>query len=109
MSAPSSGPHACPFCLPGRPPFRARSRQEAEDFFLDALAKWHEELGLGKMVLLGHSLGGYLAASYALRYPEHVEHLILVCSAGMVRPACRFILGRARACLNTGHEHAAAF
>eukprot|EP00983_Pelagomonas_calceolata_P013496 431739-Pelagomonas_calceolata.AAC.2 len=37
------------------------------------------------MVLVGHSLGGYLSACYALKYPEHVEHLILVCPAGVVR------------------------
>eukprot|EP00967_Tisochrysis_lutea_P084670 scaffold118492_cov19-Tisochrysis_lutea.AAC.1 len=35
------------------------------------------------MVLVGHSLGGYLSACYALKYPEHVEHLILVCPAGV--------------------------
>lgn len=69
----------------GRPKFSAKSREEAEDFFLDALSKWREEMGVEKMVLVGHSLGGYLAASYALRYPQHVEHLVLVCPAGMVR------------------------
>lgn len=68
----------------GRPAWRARGREQAEDFFVDALSAWHKELGLGKMILLGHSLGGYLAATYALRHPEDVEHLILVCPAGMV-------------------------
>jgi pimeloyl-ACP methyl ester carboxylesterase len=28
--------------------------------------------------------GGYLSARYALAHPDHVEHLILVCSAGVV-------------------------
>jgi proline iminopeptidase len=34
-------------------------------------------LGLGKISLLGHSYGGVLAQAYALRYQEHLSHLIL--------------------------------
>jgi proline iminopeptidase len=34
-------------------------------------------LGLGSISLLGHSYGGVLAQAYALKYQEHVSHLIL--------------------------------
>jgi proline iminopeptidase len=34
-------------------------------------------LGLGKIDLLGHSCGGVLAEAYALRYQQHLNHLIL--------------------------------
>jgi proline iminopeptidase len=34
-------------------------------------------LGLGKIDLLGHSCGGVLAEAYALKYQEHLNHLIL--------------------------------
>ncbi|MCW5882527.1 MAG: alpha/beta fold hydrolase [Anaerolineae bacterium] len=34
-------------------------------------------LGLGRMVLLGHSYGGFLAQEYALKYGDHLDGLIL--------------------------------
>lgn len=69
--------------LSGRPPFKARNTQQAEDFFINALAKWREEQGIDKFILVGHSMGGYLSAVYALRHPSHVQHLVLVCPAGI--------------------------
>lgn len=36
-----------------------------------------EALGLGRMSLLGHSYGGVLAQAYALKYQQHLTHLIL--------------------------------
>ena len=50
---------------------------EAENFYVQSIEEWREKVGLKKFVLLGHSFGAYLACSYAIQYPERVEHLIL--------------------------------
>lgn len=71
-------------CQTGRPAFTAKDRESAETFFITALDKWREAMGLEKVVLMGHSMGGYLAATYALQHPERVQHLVLVCPAGIV-------------------------
>ncbi|KAK8849446.1 hypothetical protein IAR55_004779 [Kwoniella newhampshirensis] len=55
----------------------------AEHFFLSSLESWRIAAGLDKMILVGHSLGGYLASAYAVRYPERVRGLILVSPAGI--------------------------
>ncbi len=36
-----------------------------------------------QMVVLGHSMGGYISASYALQYPERVQALFLVSPFGL--------------------------
>ena len=69
----------------GRPPFKCRSREGTEAWFVESLERWRKEAGLDQMVLVGHSLGGYLSTCYALAYPDRVQHLILVNPAGMVR------------------------
>ena len=38
-------------------------------------------LGDDKLILIGHSWGGFLASLYAAEFPEHVEALILVSPA----------------------------
>lgn len=55
----------------------------AEHFFLSSLESWRVAEGIERMVLVGHSLGGYLATAYALRYPERVSSLVLVSPAGI--------------------------
>jgi proline iminopeptidase len=41
-------------------------------------------LGDDKIILVGHSFGGFLAALYAAEFPEHVKALILVAPAEML-------------------------
>uniref|UniRef100_A0A8C9PFS4 1-acylglycerol-3-phosphate O-acyltransferase ABHD5 n=1 Tax=Spermophilus dauricus TaxID=99837 RepID=A0A8C9PFS4_SPEDA len=52
--------------------------EEVENQFVDSIEEWRCALGLDKMILLGHNLGGFLAAAYSLKYPSRVSHLILV-------------------------------
>lgn len=41
-------------------------------------------LGEDKLVLIGHSFGGFLASLYAAEFPEHVKALILVAPADLL-------------------------
>ncbi|KAJ6652383.1 hypothetical protein lerEdw1_011613 [Lerista edwardsae] len=60
-----------------RPNF-PQDAQGAEEEFVSSIEAWRREMGIPRMILLGHSLGGFLAASYSLQHPERVKHLILV-------------------------------
>lgn len=52
-----------------RPHFSTDAR-EAEDQFVESIEEWRARVGLESMIMLGHNLGGYLAAAYSLRYPS---------------------------------------
>jgi cardiolipin-specific phospholipase len=72
-----------------RPPFRIHAKDpqgkiaEAESWFIDALEEWRKVRKIEKFTLLGHSLGGYLAVSYALKYPGRLNKLILASPVGI--------------------------
>jgi pimeloyl-ACP methyl ester carboxylesterase len=51
--------------------------EQTEEFFVEHMEAWRKAQGLNKMILCGHSLGGYLSFAYAERYPQHVDKLIL--------------------------------
>jgi len=52
---------------------------EAEKQFINILEEWRIEIGLNEeFILLGHSFGGFLSASYALHYPKYVKQLVLI-------------------------------
>lgn len=59
-----------------RPNF-ADDPHEIEEQYVRFLERWRESMNIPKMILLGHSLGGFISSCYALRHPDRVEHLIL--------------------------------
>ena len=72
-----------------RPAFRINAKRredaikEAEDWFVDALEEWRIKRKIDRFTLLGHSLGGYMTVAYALKYPGHLNKLILASPVGI--------------------------
>ncbi|KNC86272.1 hypothetical protein SARC_01594 [Sphaeroforma arctica JP610] len=59
-----------------------------ESLYVQSLEEWRQAMNIDKMVLVGHSLGGYLSAAYALKYPQYIEKLVLASPVGIPeRPA----------------------
>ncbi|OWP03553.1 hypothetical protein B2J93_7571 [Marssonina coronariae] len=72
-----------------RPPFKVHAQDqagkiaEAENWFIDALEEWRILKKIDRFTLLGHSMGGYMAVAYALKYPGHLNKLILASPVGI--------------------------
>lgn len=49
----------------------------AEKQLVKSIEEWRQEMNIQEMILLGHSMGGFLATSYTISYPDRVKHLIL--------------------------------
>nr|BDV50098.1 MAG: hypothetical protein [Porcellio scaber clopovirus] len=58
---------------------------KAEMEFIKCIEAWRGALDLKKIILVGHSFGGYLAASYAINYPDKISHLVLAEPWGFVK------------------------
>lgn len=73
-------PHLRLIALDQRGVLRSDPLAEGEPFGLADLVEdceaLRQQLGLERWTVLGHSFGGYLAVSYALRYPSSVSGLI---------------------------------
>ncbi|MEO6392629.1 MAG: alpha/beta hydrolase [Pyrinomonadaceae bacterium] len=54
--------------------------------YIDFLDKLCSELKIDKATVVGNSLGGWIAAGFALKYPQRVERLVLVDAAGFALP-----------------------
>ena len=57
--------------------------QGAEDFFVESLEAWRAQNNIDRMILAGHSFGGYMSVAYCERYPERVERLLLLSPVGV--------------------------
>lgn len=55
----------------------SKDAREIEDQYIESIEKWRQCMQIDKMIILGHSFGGFLSTAYALKYPERIEHLIL--------------------------------
>jgi len=58
----------------------------AEDYFLKSLESWRVANKIDKLNICGHSLGGYVAATYTERHPENVNKLVLLSPVGTPFP-----------------------
>jgi pimeloyl-ACP methyl ester carboxylesterase len=72
------------------PGFGETGRISSESYQLGIQIKrieeFRKELGLGKVHIIGNSMGGSLAALYSIQYPNSVLSLGLIDSAGVVCP-----------------------
>ncbi|MGM9997823.1 MAG: alpha/beta fold hydrolase [Candidatus Bruticola sp.] len=79
---------------------------ESIDEFYQDICFWFENMNFSApIVLVGHSLGGYLSARYASDHPEKISRLILVSTCGSFeKGAVRFFLENCWAGADTVHR-----
>lgn len=52
------------------------------DFYADAISEFCKKMNINRVIIAGHSMGGQIAISTALKYPKLVSKLILIAPAG---------------------------
>jgi pimeloyl-ACP methyl ester carboxylesterase len=51
-------------------------------FFADQIKRLADELHIKKFIFVGHSMGGQIGITFALKYPQYLEKLVLADPAG---------------------------
>ncbi|KAF0987840.1 hypothetical protein HZS_3673, partial [Henneguya salminicola] len=51
---------------------------ETEKIFVELIECWRIAVGIERMIIIGHSFGGYITVVYSLSYPHHVAHDVLI-------------------------------
>src|SRR3546814_20766426 len=75
----------------GKSPPGTRPTDLTVDATVRDLEALRRKLKLNRIDLLGHSWGGIVSMAYALRYPQHVSHLVMV-GSGAPQPAAHEFL-----------------
>jgi pimeloyl-ACP methyl ester carboxylesterase len=87
----AQGAHVVALDLPGH----GGSGASHGDYSLGSLActvrDLMDHLGLDRVILVGHSLGGGIAMQFTYQFPERVDGLVLVSSGGLGREASPFL------------------
>jgi pimeloyl-ACP methyl ester carboxylesterase len=55
--------------------------------YVDFLDEFCRQLKIERATLVGHSMGGWIAAAFTIAFPEKVERLVMVDAAGYAPPA----------------------
>ncbi|CAG8471833.1 12113_t:CDS:2 [Ambispora leptoticha] len=57
--------------------------KKAQEWWVESLEAWRMAMGIEKFTLVGHSMGGFISASYALKYRQHLDKLVLISPIGL--------------------------
>lgn len=68
-----------------RPIFQGITTDDTIQWYLSSLIAWVNSMRLEPFILMGHSLGAYLAFEYAKRCPDMVSKLVLISPAAISR------------------------
>lgn len=55
--------------------------------YVDFLDEFYKQMKIDRATLVGHSMGGWIAATFASRFPEKVDRLVMADAAGYAPPA----------------------
>ncbi|MGI6278902.1 MAG: alpha/beta fold hydrolase [Patescibacteria group bacterium] len=72
--------------LPGFGKTPLSPKLSSSDNYAQLISQWLQKKQINKPIIVGHSFGGKVAALLASQYPQELEKLILIASAGILHP-----------------------
>ncbi len=84
--------HVYALDVPGEPGNSAEYRMDVNsEEYSEWLKEVLDQISMDPVILIGNSMGGWIAAHFAAKYPERVRSLILVAASGIVVPNTEFM------------------